>query len=117
MLCATSIGWAGVFIDFETLPDGSPTQWDDLIGDSYAPWGVTFGSVGVNDMPRFRDGYNADGMFANTTHASYPPGFNIIADLTVPVYTVSADVMSSIYDRPEAISKPGHLLTLYNAAC
>lgn len=85
-----------VFIDFETLPDGAPTQWGDLIGDSYAPWGVIFDSIGVNDMPEFRDGYQADGMFAGTFHASYPPGANIIADLTVPVHTVSVDVTTAI---------------------
>jgi hypothetical protein len=84
-----------VFIDFEHLPSGDPTTMGDLVSDSYAEWGVTFWSYGVTDMPDFFDGYYSDGMFAWGHHCTYPPGFNIVAEFDVPVYTVSADVMTA----------------------
>ena len=85
-----------VFIDFETLPDGSPTTPGEFIGDAYAEWGIIFGAEGVDDMPDFWIGYNSEGVFAWSHHCTYPPGFNIIADFTVSTYTITTDVMSAV---------------------
>jgi hypothetical protein len=88
-----------VFIDFEALPDGSfPTEFDP-VAESYADWGVSFWEIDLGPgQPTFRSGYGGDGLWAGAFQCGgYPPGFNIVADFTVPVYMVSADV-SSAYD-------------------
>ena len=92
---AATVCAAGVTIDFETLPNGNPVPVGESIADSYAPWGVTFWSDGSTIMPAFTTGYNAQGVFAWCSRTTYPPGFNIMADFSVNVLTVSADAMTS----------------------
>jgi len=97
LLCATTLCDAGTLIDFETLPDGMPPDEFTSISDSYASWGVSFWEMEYGaGQPKFAAGYGADGFFAGSfACGGYPPGFNIVADLSVPVYTVSADVDSA----------------------
>jgi hypothetical protein len=92
---AATVCVAGVTIDFETLPSGNPSPVGDPIADSYASWGVTFWSDGSLIDPRFKTGYNGQGVFCWVGRTSYPPGFNIMADFSVNVLTVSADVMTA----------------------
>ena len=71
-LCTPPKAFAGVFIDFETLPngspapDGNPVSGDPSpIGDAYAPWGVVFSSH-AEGHPKFYDWYGSAGNFAIT---------------------------------------------------
>jgi len=101
LLCATVLlivvvdaAWSSsVTIDFDHLPDGSPTGWG-LIADDYAQWGVHFRSIGVSDMPKYYSMYH-DSKYAITLGCSYPPGHNIVADFDTPVYGISVKVSSA----------------------
>jgi len=85
-----------VTIDFDSLPDGSPTVAGTTIGDSYAEWGVHFS--GVSDIVVFGDAdpvIHVYSRYAKATQCTYPPGFNIVADFDVPVYGISVYVRSA----------------------
>ncbi len=86
---------AGV-IDFEHLPSGASPTVGSLVADSYAEWGVTFRSVGVSDMPCFSDSYSSDGLAAHTLSCVYPPGFNIVADFSIPVNSIRVDLAGPV---------------------
>jgi hypothetical protein len=97
--------WAGVapaqagIVTFDTLPGGGPPTAGNLVGASFAPWGVTFSSYGVSDMPIFEElayGGTSGDFFAVSLHAAYPTWCNIVADFSAPVSgPVSVDVMTA----------------------
>jgi hypothetical protein len=88
-----------VFIDFERFPDGTPTEWsyshmhvndsgfdfDPNLDDAFAQWGVYFsdGSIVTRPMALAGEVWGSSGL--------------IRADLRMPVYGVSAEVVSRTY--------------------
>jgi len=96
---ASTIAVGTVAIDFNTLPDGTPT--DNLsathVGALYASFGVTFRSRD-DEGPTFSHPLHPNSSrsiaindFSRTQNGT----FNIVADFTNPVTVVSADVLSA----------------------
>jgi hypothetical protein len=93
-----------VWIDFETLPDGSSTTPGQSLVDAYADWGVVLHGGGFPDQPRvvFPGAFRSDiatqppSPVAMTAARNVPdgyPAFDLIAEFTVEVHAVSADVI------------------------
>ena len=86
-----------VSIDFDHLPNGAATYdganftYGKIWDDAYVTHGVRFRSQGgtVNFLP------TATGVMLHTPTTKYPPGFNIIAEFDMPVYSITADVGSA----------------------
>jgi hypothetical protein len=86
-------------IDFEHAPGGGgPVQ----SVTQYWPQGVHFRSIGAGLFPNRPGIY--DGHLAINT-ASYPPGFNIVADFDMPVHGVAADVSAAAGVKITLIAK------------
>jgi hypothetical protein len=85
----------GAFIDFETLPGGSPVP-EGEVGSWYLSRNVRFHELGYGyRQPGFQNGDGSDGNFAQSNVTTYPSGFNIVAEYSVPVGYVAADVMTA----------------------
>ena len=75
----------GAFIDFETLPGGSPVP-EGEVGSWYLSRNVRFHELGYGyRQPGFQNGDGSDGNFAQSNVTTYPSGFNIVAEYSVPV--------------------------------
>lgn len=84
-----------VTIDFETLPDGSILSGGP-IANRYVGYGVTFHEDGYgNRMPALAAKASGD-HYAQSNVTTYPPGFNIVAEFSVPVTLVAADVKTAV---------------------
>ena len=106
----TAAASGDVFIDFETLPDGSPAASGNPVADSYVQWGVSFSEIGLGPAePQFWNGYHADGLFASTrTNGGYPPGFNIKAEFDLLVFRISVDVMTAANHTVTMLAKDAY---------
>lgn len=85
-----------VFLDFETYPDGTPTHFDDQLNGGL--WDLAFVRAGVrfsSDGGGVALRSTGDSAQLFSPRASYPPGFNIVAEFDMPVFGVSADVGSA----------------------
>ncbi len=83
------------FIDFESLPDGSPDPHGP-VGSWYLSQNARFYELGYGyRQPRFRAGDDSDGIFAGSTSTTHPPGFNVVVEFKIPVDFVAADVMTA----------------------
>lgn len=94
-----------VIVDFEHLPDGSPTSAGP-IGDDYAEWGIHFRSIGVDlsKSPTYCSTSPGD-TYAYAGTCSYPTGFNIVASFDMPVYAVSAYVDAATGETVKMVAK------------
>lgn len=81
-------------IDFETLPGGGSVPLNDTIGTNYSSLGVSFRSIGAAGWPKFSR-FQVPSTYAFVGSTTYPPGHNLIADFSVLVYEVSANVTSA----------------------
>jgi hypothetical protein len=77
-----------VFIDFETLPDGTPIN--GIWQSAYAAWGVELRSDG-GGVSLIKDSLDSTTLYSPS--GSHP--FNIVAEFDMNVYRVSADVGSA----------------------
>jgi hypothetical protein len=88
-----------VFLDFEHYPDGSPTHIGStlthapLSSNAFIRNGVQLSSQGGSVNLTVLD--DQQGAILHTPTASYPPGSNIVAIFSMPVYSVSARVGSA----------------------
>ncbi len=91
-----------VFIDFETLPDGSVPQTSGTSpAVHFQPWGVKFGRVSSawSSYVRVRD-RNGNHLLEGSGDSS-----NILAEFRMPVYAVSAEVMTSAGETVTMIAR------------
>ena len=89
---------APVLITFDLLPDGSSPVAGTPIGDVYAGYGVTFGSLLPQDptSPTFGDFSGSSATLLAQDYSRTPEQpFNVAARFTGPVSTVSADVYAA----------------------
>jgi hypothetical protein len=90
-------------IDFDTHPDSlaQPAAIEE-----YWSYGVRFRTGdGVSYSPRPGIGRIGDNSVLEINSTTYPPGFNIIADLDMPVYGASVDVTSAAGVRVTMIAR------------
>jgi hypothetical protein len=87
----------GVTFDFETIPGGAPTVYDQLVGTSYQSLGVVFSSQGdLNpaNYPVFRDNITPTMAVVDTVR-ELQSTFNIRADFLNGAGVVSADTYTA----------------------
>ncbi len=82
-----------VWIDFDTLPDGSPNSGSVAPELAYEAWGVIFTKIGEGRVSFAESDGN---VFVANGSTSYPPGFNIVANLSEPVYHASVHVSTAL---------------------
>ncbi len=101
-----------IIIDFEQLPDGTPTA-PGPIADDYTAWGVHFRSIGVDqsESPEYANDPSR-GTYAYAGTCSYPTGFNIVADFDMPAYAVSAYVNTAAGETIRLVAKDANGVVL-----
>jgi hypothetical protein len=98
-----------VFIDFSKNPYGQPLT--SGLNVAYLAWGVSFAERGTDYYPSVQTADDGN-KYASMNRCVYPPGFNIAADFSVPVYSVSADIATAVgvSIRMIALDADGNLL-------
>ncbi len=94
-----------LLIDFDYYPDGDKAETTGNLLEQYAPWGVHFRTISNNNKrsPSVQSGN--DNQYAKVSSTTYPPGFNIVADFDMPIYSVEVDVSSAVGRTVTMIAK------------
>ena len=76
-------------------PGGDQANTSGISMDQYSPWGVHFRTISENNSwPSVRLANN--NQYAQVYSTTYPPGFNMVADFDMPVYSIEVDVSSAV---------------------